>query len=131
MIIERRKFLTGLFAAPAIIAADRLMPVKVIPTEAWVNYGAPGFSNNFWMKKTSFDVFNSYYTPNILKTAYFREQDSLNHKVDSLIELDTTSIVVLDAPHSDQIELRYRPPEPIRYSKFTTKNSSSIAVLTV
>ena len=27
-MLARRQFLTGLFAAPAIIAADRLMPVK-------------------------------------------------------------------------------------------------------
>ena len=105
-MLGRRQFLTGLFAAPAIIAADRLMPVKVIPTEGWVQYLAPNYTNHFWMKKSSFDLHNDFYKPNVIQTAYFREQDSLNFKVDSLIKLDDKSVVVLDTPHSNQVELR-------------------------
>lgn len=42
LTISRRKFLTCLFAAPAIIAIDRLMPVKVLamlrdPTKLFVD----------------------------------------------------------------------------------------------
>ena len=38
MILSRRHFLRGLFAAPAVVAAASLMPIRgiVMPVEGWV-----------------------------------------------------------------------------------------------
>ena len=42
MITSRRNFLTGIFAAPAIIAIDRLMPVKKFDIIKTVKLISPG-----------------------------------------------------------------------------------------
>jgi hypothetical protein len=44
LLIPRRKFLTGLFgliAAPAVVKAANIMPVKVIEPEWYLNDGLP------------------------------------------------------------------------------------------
>lgn len=38
LLIPRRTFLRGLFALPAVIAADRLMPLRGERQELWIKY---------------------------------------------------------------------------------------------
>lgn len=65
---SRRLFLGGLIAAPAIIAADRLMPVKLFSTsdvvsDNWLLVNHKIMSNNFaWVSHNAIDnsLFQEY-----------------------------------------------------------------------
>lgn len=68
---SRRLFLGGLIAAPAVIAANKLMPVKSfdlldIPQEEWVLIGKPGtygpmLNSLAWIPKNRFAYNNREY----------------------------------------------------------------------
>lgn len=49
--ISRRLLLRGLFATPALIAIERLMPVRALAQEPWAGLAALGDAgNSYWLR---------------------------------------------------------------------------------
>ena len=53
--LSRRSFLSGLFAAPAIVTASNLMPIKVLPFEPYMTIRGFDILSNEWVERRIYE----------------------------------------------------------------------------
>ena len=89
LLISRRAVLTGLFVAPAIVAATNLMPIKAIEkftlsdfnpnNEKWVLVrGRLDNAPMIWMRNSQFEIYSERSAYNVVKTQFL--EPVLKHK---------------------------------------------------
>lgn len=87
-IIGRRAVLTGLFVAPAIVAATNIMPIKAIEkftlsdfnpnNEKWVLAKSRIGKQSMWIRNSQFDIYAGRENYDIVKTQFL--EPVINHK---------------------------------------------------
>lgn len=80
LIISRRAVITGLFVAPAIVAATNIMPIKAIEkftisdfninNEKWVLIKSKFETSPMWIKSSQFEIYIERHNYNVLKTQF-------------------------------------------------------------